>query len=200
MPKIVDHAQRRRDIVDALWRVVDRDGMHAVSVRKVAAEVGMAKSNIGHYVGSQSQLIALAVADVSTEVAMQVLALDLEHLDVESATEAFLKVIPMSAQRRRQSQVWLLLLATQDTSPDLQQVLSNLNTGVREGITTVLQAMVDQDLVHPDRDIAVEAARLHGLIDGLAVQTLTDADLMPVETIGVVVRAHVAELQTAPPV
>src|SRR5690606_38395555 len=40
MPRHVDHTRRREEIASALWRVVQRDGMRAVSVRSVAKEGG----------------------------------------------------------------------------------------------------------------------------------------------------------------
>ena len=40
MPKVVDHAARREEIVDALLRVAERDGLDGVSLRAVAREGG----------------------------------------------------------------------------------------------------------------------------------------------------------------
>ena len=41
MPKRVDHDERRRQIVRALWRITERGGLGAVSFREVAAEAGV---------------------------------------------------------------------------------------------------------------------------------------------------------------
>ena len=51
MPKIVDHDKRRQLIIDGMWKIVQRDGFDAVSVRSVAAEEGLSKSTIAHYFG-----------------------------------------------------------------------------------------------------------------------------------------------------
>ena len=37
MPKIVDHAERRREVLDATWRVIGREGLEAATVRRIAA-------------------------------------------------------------------------------------------------------------------------------------------------------------------
>ena len=86
MPKIVDHDERRRVIVEALWRVVARDGAHEVSVRHVAAEAGMPKSSIGHYVGTMPQLMGLAVDQLIEANTDYLLTLDLIELDPEKVT------------------------------------------------------------------------------------------------------------------
>ena len=43
MPKIVDHAQRRTEIIHALWAVIYERGIHAVTYQAVAeVEIGRA--------------------------------------------------------------------------------------------------------------------------------------------------------------
>ena len=37
MPKQVDHAVRRRELVEASWDVISREGIEALTLRKVAA-------------------------------------------------------------------------------------------------------------------------------------------------------------------
>lgn len=44
MPKKVDHEVRRRHIAEALHRIIDRDGLDAVSLREVATEAGVSIS------------------------------------------------------------------------------------------------------------------------------------------------------------
>lgn len=57
MPKQVDHAQRRQEIVDALWRVTARDGLTGVSFREVAAEAGVSVRRVQYYFGTKAQLL-----------------------------------------------------------------------------------------------------------------------------------------------
>lgn len=40
MPKIVDHDERRQQHLEALWRLLERDGAGAVSIRHLAEEAG----------------------------------------------------------------------------------------------------------------------------------------------------------------
>lgn len=52
MPKIVDHDQRRRDIVDGYLRVLARSGIPGTTGRTVAAELGMVPGTLWHYFDS----------------------------------------------------------------------------------------------------------------------------------------------------
>jgi DNA-binding transcriptional regulator YbjK len=194
MPKIVDHDERRRVIVEALWRVVARDGAHEVSVRHVAAEAGMPKSSIGHYVGTMPQLMGLAVDQLIQSNTDHILALDLLELDADKVTEALYTLVPVSERRRHMSGVWILLTSQAGSDPEFAEVLHRLNQSVAEGVSELLGAMAKQGLLHPSRDIATETRRLHALIDGLSLQCMTDPTLRSEADVRAILRAEVASL------
>lgn len=200
MPKIVDHAERRRVIVEALWRVVARGGAAAVSVRSVAAEAGMPKSSIGHYVGTQPQLLSLAVAEMVDYVTAQVSAIDADYMDASSAAEVILTLIPTDSHRRSMSEVWLLLLSQRNAEPELGPILTELNATVLAGIASTLETMQEQGGVAASRDLAIESRRLHALVDGLAIQSLTDPDFLPKDAVRRILTAHLSDLTSPIPV
>ena len=57
MPKRVDHDERRRQIVRALWRIAERGGLGAVSFREVAAEAGVSVRLVQYYFGTKADLL-----------------------------------------------------------------------------------------------------------------------------------------------
>ncbi len=195
MPKIVDHDERRRHIVDALWRVVNRDGASEVSVRHVAAEAGMPKSSIGHYVGTMPQLLGLAVDELIEKVTERALALDLFTLDQDKVVDVLMTLVPMAKDRRSRSGVWLLVLSQSPADPDMAAVLQRLNGAVYEAICELLTMMNRQGLRSDEREMEIDARRLHALIDGLSVQSLTDATTRSVEDVRAVLRDEVAALR-----
>lgn len=200
MPKIVDHDARRQAIVEALWRVVDRDGFAAVSVRSVAAEAGFSRATIGHYFTSQAAVIAFAVEQNLNSVAQQLITLDLDNCTLDIAVDALLIVVPTTPERRRQAQVWLALAADpQPKDPAVARSLIHLNVTVRVGMMVVIRAMRRQGLVSPTRNTISEAARLHALVDGLSVQTLSDPLTMPPTEVANILRYHLQQLASAQP-
>jgi len=72
MPKIVDHAARREEIAEALWRVVRRDGIRAASVRTIAAEAGWSAGAVRYYFPDQDGLLSFAMDLVSRRVTERV--------------------------------------------------------------------------------------------------------------------------------
>lgn len=69
MPRQVDHEQRRREIADALWRVVADEGVDAVSLRKVAGAAGVSMGLVQHYFHTRDEMLLFAFEVVGLRVA-----------------------------------------------------------------------------------------------------------------------------------
>lgn len=61
MPKIVDHAQRRAEIAEAVFRVIEDRGIDAVSLRDVAAEAEVSMGAVQHYFDTKSEMLLFAL-------------------------------------------------------------------------------------------------------------------------------------------
>ena len=198
MPKIVDHDERREEYLDAMWRVVSRDGAGGISVRSVAAEAGVSPSNIVHYLPSRGDMLGEAVRRLMDEVLGRVSRIDATQLTIATMTDMVMLAIPSTKTRRRQSEVWLLLLAEQEVSPEARRILGELQDRVAVATRTGIDQMAECGLFAHGRDRDLEARRLHALIDGLSVQSLINPMAMSSSMIRAIVHAHVAELGTEP--
>jgi AcrR family transcriptional regulator len=198
MPKIVDHDSRRQAYVDAMWRVVSREGAGGISVRSVAAEAGVSPSNIVHYLPSRGEMLGEAVSRLVTDASARAAELEDADLDLDSATDLVMVAIPHTRTRRRQSEVWLLLLAEQETNPDARRILRGLQGRVAEAVRRSMDRFAAAGLMAPTRDRDREAVRLHALIDGLSIQTLVSSTDMSPTRIRETVRIHLADLANDP--
>lgn len=61
MPRTVDHQQRRTHIAEALIRLAVRVGLHAVTMREVAAEAGVSLRLVQYYFETKAQLMEAAL-------------------------------------------------------------------------------------------------------------------------------------------
>ena len=57
MPRVVDHEERRWEIVYALWLVIAEHGIEGVSLRHVAAAADVSMGRIQHYFGTKDALV-----------------------------------------------------------------------------------------------------------------------------------------------
>jgi AcrR family transcriptional regulator len=74
VPKRVDHAARRREILDAVARITARGGLSAATFREIAAEAGVSVRLVQYYFGTKADLLHAANADVAQQVGARVLA------------------------------------------------------------------------------------------------------------------------------
>ncbi len=74
MPKRVDHAERRRQIADALLRAATTRGLHATGMREVAAEAGVSVRLVQYYFGTKEELLLAAMQQLAARFSERVLA------------------------------------------------------------------------------------------------------------------------------
>ncbi|MCY0905145.1 TetR/AcrR family transcriptional regulator [Arthrobacter sp. H14-L1] len=64
MPKIVNHDQRRLELVDATWRIIARHGIESATMREIATEAGFANGALKPYFPTKDDLITFAFGHV----------------------------------------------------------------------------------------------------------------------------------------
>lgn len=191
MPKVVDHATRRAQIVDAVIRVVHRDGYAGVSVRAVAAEAGWSTGAIRHYFGTQQELLGFAMTSLAERAHERIDATGRLATDVDGVARLLEEVLPLDATRRAESEVWMALAIAARTDLELRTVWGEVQTqlrGLMESCVLVLAELSGRAL-----DIPTETDRLQALIDGLALHGTLEPR-MSVRRARTVLRAHLVGL------
>jgi AcrR family transcriptional regulator len=168
VPKLIDHDQRRRELAEAVWRVIVREGIGAVSVRSVAAEAGVSTGSLRHVLPTKSGLLAAAMGLVIDNATERFLAHPPRVVTVAQAVAWLSEMLPLDAQRRVELQIQLALVAEAAAHPDLQALVEEPGDAVRRGCLSVLAAGVESGLFRAGLDLEEEATRLHVLLDGLA--------------------------------
>lgn len=57
MPKVIDHDQRRRDIIEVTRGLIIQGGIEAATMREIAAEAGFANGALKHYFPGKDDII-----------------------------------------------------------------------------------------------------------------------------------------------
>ncbi|PXY22236.1 TetR/AcrR family transcriptional regulator [Prauserella muralis] len=177
MPKTVDHTERRAGIADALVRVAARDGLHAVTLRAVAAEAGVSLRLVQYYFETKAQLLhgtLLLLEERSrTRWAARLAALP-RPVPARAYVEAFLaEALPTDERSRAFHLVWTSYAVLAMTDPELagQPFVAGPARLERE-LTGVLRHARASGELAADRDPATEAARLLAVNHGLGTSVL----------------------------
>ena len=193
MPRTADHDARRAQIIDGLVRVAARDGLHAVTMRSVAAAAGVSLRLVQYYFESKAQLMNAALERLERQ-SHERWAARLQGLRDPSAREIVealvAEALPTDAESRVFHQVWTsyAVLAMTDPTMAAQPFVEGPDRLERQLTEILAGARV--------RDPQVEAARLLALAHGLGMSVLVGRR-DPESAMGIL-RHHLDELFQAP--
>ena len=106
MPAPTDHDARRRDVSEAVWRVLARHGFDGLTLRAVAAEMGASTGLLTHYFPSKQALIRHAL-QVSEEHSAKRPRRDADAEGLAALRAALLDVLPLDPATTVMNRVWV---------------------------------------------------------------------------------------------
>ncbi|MBO0919426.1 TetR/AcrR family transcriptional regulator [Cellulomonas sp. zg-ZUI222] len=193
MPRLLDADARRREIADATWRVIRRDGLENASVRNVAAEAGLSAGSLRHMFATQGELLVFAMAQVVERVTARVAAQDASGDPLDAAERHLLELLPLDDERRAENEVWTAFTARALVDPSLRACAEQNHDLVRAGCRHWVEAIAAGRV-----DVDLEADRLHAVVDGLAVHAAVRPDAVTGERCRAVLRRHLEDLAATP--
>ncbi|MFJ8893008.1 TetR/AcrR family transcriptional regulator [Leifsonia sp. NPDC102414] len=153
MPKVIDHDQRRSDIIDVTWALIVKGGLEAATMREIASEAGFANGALKHYfpgkdeiiqgtydraLGMMSEGVASAVGDATGLAALRAIV-------YASA--------PLTEEAIVAGRVLLSFWERAMSNNDLHQAYLSHLTSWRGGLLTYIeQGRADGDIVAPTPD------------------------------------------------
>ena len=171
MPRVVNHEERREQIAEAAWRVIEREGVDGANLRGIAREAGFTTGVITHYFADKHELMSFAFGlMVDRSTARMVAAVESEGI-----VGALAQILPLDEERRRETTVWLTLMGASLTDPDLASELRQRYRHAREAMMPVFGPKLGRAKGDPD-DVADE---LLAVVDGITVDALTDPERYP---------------------
>jgi TetR/AcrR family transcriptional regulator, transcriptional repressor of bet genes len=171
MPKVVDHEERRAELAAAVWRLASREGLEAITVRRVAEEAGWSTGALVHYFSDKEQLLLFAFTTGADRVGRRLAKLDEHEKDpLARARAQLLEGLPLDPDRQDEVRVWFSFLGLALTRPALARAQRVAYRAWRDRIRDRLHEAQEAGQIRADVDCLAEAAALVGLVDGLAVQ------------------------------
>lgn len=179
MPKVVDHALRRREIAAAVARIARERGLRDVSFREVAAEAGVSVSLVQHYFGTMRQLLIATLdiqsADAAARIGQAIGGLGPDPKPVAVVRTVAGCLLAVDQPARDAMLVYLGFAAAALTNADLRRSEAFANA---EGLRTFLAEQIAEAQqagdIADDADPDVEAHTIVALVLGLSFSILLD--------------------------
>ncbi len=171
MPKQVDHALRRRELVAASWDVISREGLEALTLRKVAAAADCTTGRIAHYFNGREELLLAALSSAYAAAEARMVRIEQSTRSAEDRLRGVIhEALPLNVERLKEWRVWMVFWAAAATNDDLAQ--ENIRRYV------AWQRMLARLITEHAGSVNAEnlAFALVAMIDGIGVRTSLSPD------------------------
>jgi AcrR family transcriptional regulator len=105
VPKIVDHDQRRLELVDATWRIIARLGIEGATMREIALEAGFANGALKPYFPTKDDLLTFAFRHVFNRTNERIAEVTAEQSGLPALRAFCVEVLPLDEERISEARV-----------------------------------------------------------------------------------------------
>jgi len=105
VPKIVDHDERRLELVDATWRIIARQGLEGATMREIAMEAGFANGALKPYFPTKDTLLEFAFSHVFNRTNQRITQVTASKSGLEALRAFCLEVLPLDEERVNEARI-----------------------------------------------------------------------------------------------
>ena len=105
MPKIVDHDERRLELVDATWRIIARQGLESATMREIATEAGFANGALKPYFPTKDTLLEFAFSHVFNRTNQRIAQVTAGKAGLDALRAFCLEVLPLDEERVNEARI-----------------------------------------------------------------------------------------------
>ncbi|GGV11169.1 TetR/AcrR family transcriptional regulator [Streptomyces spectabilis] len=164
-----DHEARRRDVSEAVWRVLAAHGFGGLTLRAVAAELGASTGLLTHYFPAKRDLVAHALDLLDRRSAARPRRAGGPGLAAVRA--ALLGVLPLTAEATDSNRIWVSSWDTALADPGLSEEYARKYARSRDKLCALVATAQERGEL-PAGDPARIAAGAQSFVLGLVVQAL----------------------------
>jgi AcrR family transcriptional regulator len=208
VPKIVDAAVRRQEVVEAVFRIIAADGLERASLREVADEAGLAVGSVRHYFSSSDELLAHSFGVVvdritgrlagAREDVMPLVPGTAEHR--EAVLTLLSQFLPLDEERAVDACVWMAFKNAARIRPFLAAEADRSHRAVAAIVGWLIMELrqPEDDDGEGRQSRVTEAERLLATLDGLTMHALLQPEWMTAEMCRDVLASHLQSLGQSP--
>lgn len=179
MPKIVDHDAKRREIIEATWRVIDASGLAGTTIREIAREAGCSSGVLSHYFKDREDILASAMVMAHRRVRDRT-DKQIAYLSGLSALRVLmLESLPLDEQRVLEARIEACFWGA---AVGNDQLMHSQNSEVDSWCSRVRSRLVEAELADELRegiDIDDVVDRLLALMDSFSIQSVLNPKRTP---------------------
>ena len=199
MPKIVDHEERRQQLVEAAWRCIDRLGLESVTVREIAKEAGYSSGTLAHYFTDKDDILRSALERADDNIRNRIAALPEDLGPLETLGRILRESLPLDDERRFELTLDVNFWARALNQPALRELQHADHDAWRARVLTAVQAARNNGELPDDLADDEQTDILVAFVDGIGLQALVYPELMTHDRVEHLLDAQIAHLAGGKP-
>jgi AcrR family transcriptional regulator len=165
-------SDRRASLAEVLVSIIASRGLDAVSVREVAAGMGVSIGAVQHHFSTKAEMMSFAFAYTVERTRRRVAAIERTGDPARDTALVLQQLLPLDDTRRSDCAVNVAFASLAATTPALQTIQAELLTDIRTELLSVLGS---------GREVL--AAMLLAVVDGLALHEISAPQALDPETL-----------------
>jgi AcrR family transcriptional regulator len=178
MPKIVDHGERRAEVLEATWRVIKTRGIEAATVREIAREAGVSNGVLAHYFTDKDDILVQAHRLAYDRVFKRVEVQLGEVAGIAALRMTLYEALPMDEDRRVEAIIDVSYIGRALNDPKLKQVRKESAKAARAWWLAALNAANAGGHLAAGIDLDLLVDEILVFIDGVSLQSVIFPELM----------------------
>lgn len=175
MPKIVDHDERRLELVDATWRIIARQGLEGATMREIALEAGFANGALKPYFPTKDTLLEFAFGHVFNRTNSRIAGVTEGKSGIQALRAFCLEVLPLDEERINEARIVIPFWQKAVNDPQKAEIHRR---SMDEWVTTIRRFLAEaRD--NGDVRAAVDDSILAGQLLNMLLGAQIDAALAP---------------------
>jgi AcrR family transcriptional regulator len=162
-------------IVDGAITVIARDGLDALSIRRVAAEAGVAIGTIQYHHPTRAELVLAALQRTAQRQQVRAMAAPRAPTIIATLVARLALLLPHDDPSREEAIVWVALAAAAARDPLVGPHQRQLVKQTVSAIEALLDRAIDSGDLHESTDTSDLAERIHIVVEGYLLDTAASA-------------------------
>jgi AcrR family transcriptional regulator len=176
MPKDVDHDERREELLEAVWRVVARDGIERATIRVIAKETGWSSGVLAHYFADKDDIIESALRLMYERIAARWDEKLAGLSGLRALHELVLDNLPLDDERELETKFLMNYWSREIRGGNHGPPPTRRAPMLIDLLISLTREAQDAGEIRSDEAAEDIAERLLGLIDGFSLHTLLDPE------------------------
>ena len=175
MPKIVDHDERRLELVDATWRIIARQGLEGATMREIAMEAGFANGALKPYFPTKDTLLEFAFGHVFNRTNQRIAQVTEGKSALEALRAFCMEVLPLDEERINEARIVIPFWQKAVNDPQKAEIHQQ---SMAEWVATIRRYLAEARGAREVR-IAVDDSILAGQLLNMLLGAQIEAALAP---------------------